>query len=110
MNVSFQGFGEGIATFEASGEINPGVPVRMEKNGVVAACANGEVPCGISIRARDGFVSVLLKGYARVKCGSSVLIGRQNIVADVSGKIKKADTGLPVLVVDVEDDSCGLIL
>lgn len=110
MNVSFQGFGEGIATFEASGEISPGVPVRMENNGVVTACGNGEVPCGISVQTRDGFVSVLLKGYTRVKCGSSVVVGWQNIVTDVGGKIKKGDTGLLVLVVDVEDGSCGVIL
>ena len=110
MKVSFQGFGEGIATFEASGEIKPGVPVRLSKNGTVAACSNGEVPCGISVQARGGLVSVQLKGYARVKCGASVVIGWQYIMGDAGGKIKKSDTGLPALVVDVQDGNCGLIL
>lgn len=36
MNVSFQGFDEQLATFEADSSVKPGVPVKMSGNGQVA--------------------------------------------------------------------------
>ena len=43
MNVSFNGFGETLATLAATGASRAGQPVKISANGTVAACAKGDV-------------------------------------------------------------------
>ena len=114
MNVSFQGFDEQLATFEADSRVKPGVPVKMSGNGQVALCGAADVPCGFAVGVRDGYASVQLRGYFRIAYTGSLNLGRQLIVADSGGKIKASSntTGISVLITDLDSSAstAGLIL
>lgn len=114
MNVSFQGFEERLATFEAGSGVKAGLPVKITANGTVAPCGAADIPCGVAVNVRGGFAGVQLRGYTRLPFTGSLALGRQVIVADAGGKIKAGtgSTGLPVLVTDLDsaDGVAGLIL
>ena len=66
MKVCFHGFQENVASFEVSGTVSKGDPVKVSANGTVAACAAGDKFCGIALSVRDGIAAVQLAGYVRV--------------------------------------------
>lgn len=113
MNVSFAGFGENIATFEAAATIPAGTPVKMTANGTVAACAAGDLFIGVAVSQRGDFVGVQLKGYRSVAVTGSVTVGWAQLVADGSGGVKAAGeeaAGVNVLVVSADTAEIGIIL
>ena len=113
MNVSFAGFGEQIATFEAAAAIAAGTPVKLTGNGVVAACAAKDPFIGIAVSQRGDFVGVQLKGYRKVKASGSVSVGWACLAADGAGGVKAAEAeaaGTNVLVVSADTTSVGIIL
>ena len=118
MSVSFGGMGEFIATFKTNGVVAAGNPVKMQGNGTVQACSNGDRFCGIAIAvADDGYATVQLGGYVKATySGSAFSVGHAYAVAASDGKVK-ADagtdigtdpdtitkyTGSEVLVIDVD--------
>lgn len=117
MNVSFQGFQEQVLTFETAESLAAGVPVKISANGIVAACADGEYPIGITRGTpRGGIVAVQVSGYARVKYSGDTApaLGGATICAGASGTIKPTNAvvvetgalaGRTVLV--VEQDTAG---
>ena len=110
MNVSFNGYNEGIVTFEAEDGVNAGEPVAMSANGKVKA-ATAEF-CGICRGVRNGYAAVQLNGYASVPYSGTLSVGYQKIAAS-SGKIKADSTnGRSILVVDVDSTTgyAGIIL
>lgn len=113
MNVSFAGFGENIATFEAAAPIPAGTPVKMTGNGQVAACSAGDVFIGVAVSQRGDFVGVQLKGYRSAAVTGSVSLGWAQLVADGSGGVKAAAedaSGVNVLVVSADTAEIGMIL
>ena len=53
MKVCFHGFQENVASFEVSGTVSKGDPVKVSANGTVAACAAGERAAVVSAAAKN---------------------------------------------------------
>ena len=111
MNISFNGFGEQVATF-ISQNTTKNVPVKVSANGTVAACSAGDDFCGIAIAARNGLNSVLMGGYVEVPfSGTAPSLGYATLAADGSGGVKTVTTGgREHLVVFVGTSTVGIIL
>lgn len=110
MNVCFNGYNEGVVTFEADSTVKAGQPVMVSANGKVEA-ADGDF-CGICIDVRNGFASVQLDGYAEVDTSGTVSVGYQQLAAN-SGKLSvSANSGRKILVLDVDstNNKAGIIL
>lgn len=116
MKVSFEGMGEQVVTFEAvttgSGVVAVGKPVVITGNGTVSAASKaGDVPAGVALSVRGEYAAVQVAGYVTLPCAASLTVGYQHIQLDASGKVTVATTGgRGVLVTDVTDGVCGLIL
>ena len=113
MLVSFNGFGESIATFEAAGAA-AGAPVKMSGNGAVSACAAGDTFCGIAIVPNGSCASVQLGGYVKVTySGTAPTVGYNTLAADGSNGVKTVTTGgrqYLVLDIDTASKTAGIIL
>lgn len=110
MNVSFEGYNEQIATFEAEPGVEAGKPVKITDNGKVSLCSTaGDVPCGICVAVRGDYASVQLGGYINATYTANTGDGAVNpalgfsyLVSDGSGAFKGASDGLKVLVVEID--------
>ena len=111
MKVSFNGFGENVATFEAASSITDGAPVMITDNGKVSA-ASGAF-CGICRGCRAGYAAVQLSGYCRFEYTTAPDAVGYNKLSAASGKVSK-DTanGREYLVVDIDttDHTIGIML
>lgn len=110
MNVSFEGYNEQIATFEAEPGVEAGKPVKITDNGKVSLCSTaGDVPCGICVAVRGDYASVQLGGYISTtytindeEGTVNPVLGFSYLVANGSGAFKGASDGLKVLVVEID--------
>lgn len=112
MNVSFNGYDEGIMTFEAASGVAVGVPVAVSANGKVSAVTSGAF-CGICTGVRDGYAAVQLKGYVVAPSTGSISVGYTKLAAATGGKVKADSTnGREYLVVNVDStaNTVGFIL
>lgn len=110
MNVSFDGYNEQIATFEADAGLKAGAIVKISGNGKVSECsADGDIPCGICIAIRGDYASVQLGGYISTKYttgeANNAELGFSNLVSDGDGGLKGATSGLKALVVNIDSDN-----
>lgn len=114
MNISLNGCGETAATFETTGTVKTGTPVKIAGNGIVGPCADGEAFCGMALNVRGGYAAVQLHGYVRFSySGTAPDVGYQTLTAAADGKIKvNADGGRSLLVTDVDTAAalCGVLL
>ena len=112
MAVSFQGFHETAATFDVSGTINEGAPVKLSGNGEVSACSAGDAFCGVALAVRESFATVQLGGYAIVSStGTAPTVGYNDLAADGAGGVKVLEGGRSLLVVEVfTDGTVGIML
>lgn len=113
MEVSFGGYGEKTATFEAADGVTAGMPVQVTQNGLVSPCKAGKHFCGVAVNVREGFAAIQLAGYVRLLySGTAPAVGYQTLAGDGSGKIKSDAAGRSLLVVDVDTANalCGVIL
>lgn len=110
MNVSFNGYNEGIVTFEAESSVETGTLVAMSANGKVKA-ATSEF-CGICIAARCGYASVQLAGYARVPYSGTLSVGYKKLAVSSGKAAVDNSNGRDILVVDVDSTAgtAGIIL
>ena len=112
MNVCFNGYNEGIVTFEADDTVKTGMPVEMSANGKVKA-TNSTAFCGICVGVRDGYAAVQLDGYVKVKYTGTLSVGYSKLSGNSDGTIQSdAENGRDVLVVDVDTvgQYAGIIL
>ncbi len=112
MNVSFNGYDEGVMTFEAESGVTAGVPVSITANGKVSVVTSGSF-CGICTSVRNGYAAVQLKGYVVVPSTGSISVGYTKLAAATGGKVKAdATNGREYLVVDVDStaNTVGFIL
>ena len=102
MKVCFEDIGHMSATFAAqSGE--GGQPVKVSGNGVVSACADGEVFCGVMESLRGGYAGVQLHGFVTLPySGTAPTLGFNTLVANGNGGVKAASGGRAHLVVSVD--------
>ncbi len=114
MAVSFQGFGEQVATFLATDTVKKGDWVKISANGTVAPCAAGDAMCGKVLSVRGGTAAVQVGGYVSTPISGSLSLGRQAVTAGSATALKAAaasNTTAPyVLVVEVSEDSAGILL
>ncbi len=110
MKVSFNGFGDSVATFEAASTIAEGAPVMITDNGKVAA-ASGAF-CGVCRGYRNGFAAVQLSGYCRFAYTTAPDAVGYNKLSAASGKVSKDSNGREYLVVDIDTTghTFGMIL
>lgn len=66
MTVSFKGWKERVATFEAASDLEAGSVVKVSGNGQVSACSAGDKFAGVVLSCRGGFAAVQLEGYAEI--------------------------------------------
>lgn len=109
MEVSFQGFGEQVATFTAA-EVAAGDLVKLSASGTVTACAEGDLPCGVALSVREGYAAVQLGGYAVLKASGSVPVGWQALAAAGKDSVKTLEGGLVKLVLESGDGVVGVLL
>lgn len=115
MDVSFNGVGEQVVSFEAAAGVQPGGAVKLSDNGTVAPCAAGDVVCGTAVTVRGGIAGVMISGYCRLSYSGDTVpaVGYQLIAADGSGGVKIVTTGgrqLLVTDVDATAKTVGVIL
>lgn len=112
MAVSFQGFHETAATFDVSGNLTEGAPVKLSGNGEVTACGASDAFCGVALAVREGLATVQLGGYAVVNyTGTAPSVGYNELAADGQGGVKLLSGGRKLLVVEVfSDGTLGLML
>ena len=95
MNVSFSGYGENVATFEAASGVEKGAPVMISANGKVSA-ATGQF-CG-----KEGYAAVQLSGYVRLPYDTAPSLG-YSLISVSDGKITADDsTGREYLIIDLD--------
>lgn len=123
MEVSFQGYGEQIVTFEATEDVKKGNLVKMSANGQVAPCAAGDLFCGVAVGVREGLASVQLAGYITVGNADISAVGYQKMAAASATQIKAvasasggtsgntaASREILVLDVDTSAGTAGILL
>lgn len=115
MNVSFNGVGEQVVSFEAAAGVQPGKTVKLSGNGKVAACEDADVVCGVAVTVRDGIVGVAVSGYCRLAYSGETApaVGYQLLAADGNGGVRAVTAGgRQLLVVDVDTtaQTAGIIL
>lgn len=111
MNVSFNGFGENVITFEAdSALVQAGVAVKITEEGKAAPAAAGDKICGVAVNVRAGYTAVQLKGYMELESAEKIPCGFANVGVDAQGKLVADSEGTQVLVVVSEADKAGFIL
>lgn len=110
MKAAFEEIGAIRATFAAdSGE--KGQVCRMEANGKVCPCADGEQFVGVMEGIRCGCTGVQLHGFAEVDyTGSAPALGYVNLLANGSGGVKTGTAGRAHLVVSVDETAKKIII
>ena len=103
MSVSIKGYKVNAVTLAAAKGLTKGDLVKISENNTAAACASGNVPCGLCLGTDGDYACVQLEGYMKVKyTGTAPALGNAVIAADGNGGIKTASTGKSVLVVSVD--------
>lgn len=115
MNISLNGLGETVVTFEAEQEgayaVKPGMAVMLAAGGKVVPCEEDAVPVGVVQTVRGGYASVQTRGYVETK-GSGLQTGFTRIAADADGLLAENADGREAFVVTIDSISgtYGLLL
>ncbi|WP_195985456.1 hypothetical protein [Clostridium sp. D33t1_170424_F3] len=113
MDISLRGYGESVATFQVSGNVTAGTPVKISANGTVSPCAAKDKFCGVALSVRGGYAAVQTAGYIQAPyAGTKPAVGYQTMNADGTGKVQAEASGRLLLVTDVDDPAgtCGILL
>lgn len=111
MKVAFNGYDEKIITFSCDATVGKGTLVKLSQNGEITACLDGDDFIGVAVNVRGGFAGVQTGGYACVPVSGSVAVGFQKLSAAGATAAKTAATGgREHLVLDVSDDSAGILI
>lgn len=110
MSVSHNGFNENVLTFIASGNIQPGIPVKISDNNTVSPCTPADSFCGVCCGVRNGFASVQLSGIVSLPFSSAAPApGYRLLASDGTGGIKSVATGGRSLLVVSSDSTAGTV-
>lgn len=110
MDISFNGYDEGIVTFEAESDVHVGQPVMVCDSGKVKAAAGAF--CGICTGLRNGYAAVQLRGYVKVPYKDTLAVGYKKLSAS-DGKVSEDTSGgREILVLDIDKSAgcAGIIL
>lgn len=111
MNISFNGYGDNVVTFEADKSlVKAGVPVKITESGAVAPCEANDKICGVAVNVRDGFAAVKLSGYTELPVSGECPLGFVKLAASADGGVAVCEDGREVLVVMKDGSVAGFIL
>ena len=112
MNISYDGIGQTVATFNCAEDIAAGRPVKLSDNASVAECADGNAFNGVTAAASDGgIVPVILRGFVKVPySGTAPTAGNGIVAADGKGGIKTSSSGRSLTIVDVDKTGSTAVL
>ena len=105
MKVSFEGFDEKLLSFKSDSTTAAvaGACAKMASSGTVTVCSAGDDLIGVATAVENGFATVQLTGYVKLKYSSTApTVGYGILVADASGGVKTALSGKTYLVLDVD--------
>ncbi|MBU5436020.1 hypothetical protein [Pseudoflavonifractor sp. MSJ-37] len=106
--VSFEGIGQVLATFETEEGVKEGQVVKLTGDGRVGPCAAGDPIAGVALVVKNGFASVQVRGFAAV-AASGVTAGWAKLSADGKGGMKEDSTaGRDYLAADT-DSAAGTV-
>lgn len=109
MNISFNGFGENVLTFECTSTVAAGDLVKMSASGKVTKVSANDGFIGKCVGVEDGYAAVQLSGYMEAAKSGTVNVGYNKLVAASSG-VKTAESGIDRLVIFSDDSTVGFIL
>lgn len=90
MEISFEGIGQVIASFQAESEVQPGMAVAVTGNGTVGLGTAGDPICGKVIGVRGGMAAVQISGMTQLDySGTAPALGGDCLTVDGSGKVKQ---------------------
>lgn len=106
MDICFEGIGQTTATFQVSGQVQPGMAVTLTASGTVAKGAANALPCGVVLGSvRGGAAAVQIGGAAKVSYSGDTApaAGWQALACDGAGGVTAVTTGgLKCLVLAVD--------
>ena len=105
MDICFEGIGQTTATFQAEGEIRPGMVVTLAENGAAAPGGAGGAPCGVALGGVRG-------GAAKVSWSGSTAPapGWQGLACDGQGGVKTVEDGIKFLVLAVDAQARSVVV
>lgn len=111
MDVDYSGLHAEYATFKCTSRVTEvGQLVCMNDSDTVSISTAGYHPIGIVRALHDGYATVQIRGYMRVKHDGSVGIGYRHVVTLDDRTLKLDNTnGVMHQVVDATDDEVGII-
>lgn len=110
MNISFEGFNEGLLTFAAQENVQAGDLVCIAEDGTVAKAELGQMVAGVVRSVRGGFAGVQLCGYASVEADAAVTTGWQTLVCDGDNGLVADEGGRQLLVLWANNGRAGVVL
>lgn len=114
MKNYFNGFATECVTIPCESTVKQGDPISLDNNSVAYTSYDGTEFMGVCDQVRDGYASVVLRGYAEFTYeGQQPAIGFANLICAADGKVKvDNDFGRSVMVVSIDADSqkIGIIL
>lgn len=112
MKTCYTGFEENVITVEAAKTLTSvGVPVKIDSDGKAAPVAAGDVICGVCVGLRNGYASVMVKGYVTLPVSGSVTPGWQTLAAASATAVKTVTSnGRGHLVLESSSTEIGFIL
>lgn len=105
MNISLQGYGEQVATFQVNGTVTKGYPVNVTQNYGVTNSTAETAFAGIALEVEGDCVTVQTHGLVTVGylAGEDApTLGICPVAANGDGKVKKLTGGRNVLVVALD--------
>ena len=104
--LDYTGFDEKVITVKCSDENIAGKTMTISGNDNATVSASGDAFLGFGVASRDGYATVQVGGYAKVKTsGEGISHGRISVVADGEGGIREAQNGVPVQVISYDYDT-----
>ena len=92
MKVSFEGIGEMVATFPVTEEVEKGCMVKLDDEGQISPCDEGDEFIGMAVNCRQGFAGVQFAGMAQVAySGDAPGCGWVALSADGNGGVAAED-------------------
>jgi len=112
MDICFEGVGQVAATFQADGDLQPGMAVTLTGSGEVGLGADGDAVCGVLLGGvRGGAAAVQIGGAAKAAyTGEAPAVGWQELSCDGQGGVKTAAGGARCLVLAVDEGEKSVVI
>lgn len=112
MYADFSGLNSEVATFNCNSSVTQsGQLVKLIGSGMVARCASGDNPIGVTVNVRNGYAAVQVRGFVQVPHDGTLSIGYHNISAADDKTLKLNNTsGINRLVIESLNGVAGVLL